>query len=62
MSYINAYVRNLENGTDEPICGAGDRHADAECHIWTQRGMGRVGQTGREKHWHVYTTSCKINS
>ena len=25
ISYINAYIRNLEDGTDEPICRAGQR-------------------------------------
>ena len=40
VSYINAYVRNLGDGTDEPICRAGQRS--------------RVGYSPLErKEWHI---------
>lgn len=46
MPYIHAYVCNLENGTDEPICGGrGDRHADVENVHMDTEGDGKGGAT-----------------
>jgi len=41
MSYINAYMWNLKNGTDKSKCR--NRAADIENGYWTWEGRGAVG-------------------
>ena len=38
MSYINTYIWNLENGTDEPICSAGVEMQTQGTDMWTRWG------------------------
>ena len=44
---MKAYMWNLENGTDEPICRAAIEMQMQRKDMWTQRGKRRVGQMGR---------------
>ena len=37
----------MKNGTDEPICRVGIEAQTYRMDMWTQRGKGRVEQTGR---------------
>ena len=41
--YINTYVWNLGNGTDEPICRAGIEMQTQRTDLWAQWGKKRVG-------------------
>ena len=54
MSYINAYIWNLENGTDEPICRA-------EIETQTYRLVDPVGDgedgTNKENSTKIYSLS-----
>ena len=34
--YINTYIRNLENGTDKPICKAEIETQTQRTDLWTQ--------------------------
>ena len=42
--YNNVHIRNVEKGTDEPICRAGMEIQMKETDLWTQRGKLRVGR------------------
>ena len=43
ISYINIYVWNLENGTDEPICKAEIKTQTWRTNIWIPKGKGGEG-------------------
>ena len=51
--HTNAYKWNLENGTDEAICRAGDKEQ-----TWTYRGG--EGRMNWENTTDTYTLSCVI--
>ena len=58
ISYINAYMWNTENGTDEPIFKSRNRNT-MRISVWTpRRGKEERDELG-DWDWHVYTTMCK---
>ena len=66
ISYINACMCNLENGTDEPVCREKLRHRCREQTYGHQGGKTVVGwgwwcaELG-DWDWHVYTDVYKID-
>ena len=57
MSYANAYIWSLENGTDGPIFRAGTESQIYRKDLWTQQGQERVGWIERVAleyiHYHM---------
>ena len=53
MSYINAYMWNLENGTDELVCRAEIETQKQRKNVWTPRGEAAVGGGGGVMNWEI---------
>ena len=58
ISYINACIWNLENGTDEPVCRTGIETQVLRTDLWTQQGKEGVDRIGQGAvtciHRHVW--------
>ena len=61
MSYINTYIWNLENGTDEPICRAGVEMQTQGTDMWTRWGEALDELGGGLTYIYLFSHSVKSN-